>query len=333
MNIHYFQRYHEKENVATANTMLLLSRLYAYSSSTFFSVLGLQDYSELFVPEIVFKLQEKCLDSVPDATITQDSFKIVVETKLNDCFSKDQLFRHVHAFGDEKCKILLTLAPVPIPTKMMSSIDALFKKENKKKKNKTSPIIHINFTFEKLVNTIDARLNGCNDEMKDILEDYRDYCFNDELITASDSWKYMKVQLATKTFDFCVATNIYVNKADQPFRPHNYLGLYIHKSVRAIGKVVARITAVKTKGNIIFEPEFGTLTPEREAAIKSIIDNYGNVKHRFFFVKKFYPTDFAKISPRAPMGPRVFDLTQILETDDIPDTKTLAEQLKNKIWM
>lgn len=32
MKIHYFQRYHEKENVATANTMLLLSRLYSYSS-------------------------------------------------------------------------------------------------------------------------------------------------------------------------------------------------------------------------------------------------------------------------------------------------------------
>ena len=30
MKIHYFQRYHEKENVATANTMLLLSRLYQY---------------------------------------------------------------------------------------------------------------------------------------------------------------------------------------------------------------------------------------------------------------------------------------------------------------
>lgn len=32
MKIHYFQRYHEKENVATANTMLLLLRLYSYSS-------------------------------------------------------------------------------------------------------------------------------------------------------------------------------------------------------------------------------------------------------------------------------------------------------------
>lgn len=28
MQIHYFQRYHSKENVDTSNTMLMLSRLY-----------------------------------------------------------------------------------------------------------------------------------------------------------------------------------------------------------------------------------------------------------------------------------------------------------------
>ena len=39
MNIHYFQRYHRKEDVATANTMLLLSRLYSYSPTVFYTFL------------------------------------------------------------------------------------------------------------------------------------------------------------------------------------------------------------------------------------------------------------------------------------------------------
>lgn len=39
MKIHYFQRYTQKENVATANTMLLLSRLYKESVSKFFNFL------------------------------------------------------------------------------------------------------------------------------------------------------------------------------------------------------------------------------------------------------------------------------------------------------
>ena len=44
MKIHYFQRYHEKENVATANTMLLLSRLYQYSSDKFFRFFNARNF-------------------------------------------------------------------------------------------------------------------------------------------------------------------------------------------------------------------------------------------------------------------------------------------------
>ena len=40
MKLHYFQRYHSKENVVTANTMLLLSRLYSYDTNKFFRFLS-----------------------------------------------------------------------------------------------------------------------------------------------------------------------------------------------------------------------------------------------------------------------------------------------------
>lgn len=71
MKIHYFQRYHSKENVATANTMLLLSRLYSYSSDKFFRLLKSEHFfNDAFEPELVFNLQEKSVDSVPDATIS-----------------------------------------------------------------------------------------------------------------------------------------------------------------------------------------------------------------------------------------------------------------------
>ena len=102
MKIHYFQRYHTKENVATANTMLLLSRLYQYSTDKFFRFLDSLFFPENFEPEIVFRLQEKSSTSVPDATITQESFKIVVETKMSDWFYTDQLERHLSSFENEK---------------------------------------------------------------------------------------------------------------------------------------------------------------------------------------------------------------------------------------
>ncbi len=39
-------------------------------------------FSDSFEPEIAFNLQEKSLKSIPGATITQESFIIVVETTV-----------------------------------------------------------------------------------------------------------------------------------------------------------------------------------------------------------------------------------------------------------
>lgn len=64
--------------------------------------------------------------------------------------------------------------------------------------------------------------------------------------------------------------------------------------------------------------------------------NYGydlaHYAHRYFIVEKFYETDFQKITPRPPMGTRVFDLTKILETEKIPEADKIADILKTKTW-
>ncbi len=338
MKIHYFQRYHSKENVSTANTMLLLSRLYSFSSDKFFRLLKSEIFSESFEPELVFTLQEKSLKSTPDATITQESFKIVVETKLSDWFYEDQLERHLKAFGQERFKVLLTLAPQKMAEEKKASFDEKLKKYNKEQE---TSIIHINTTFEALAKAIDEVLDDRDYEMKDVLEDYLNYCYSDKLIPIEDEWKYMRVQLAGTTFDFNKSNNVYYDSISRPFRAHKILGLYKNKSVRAIGKVIARITAVETeKGKIKFTPEYGDVTEDRKNTIKLAMEDaikYGydirRYEHRYFFVDNFYETDFQKISPRAPMGSRIFDLTEVLGISELPaDTKVIAEQLKFKQW-
>lgn len=146
MKIHYFQRYHSKENVATANTMLLLSRFYAYSSDKFFRFLKSEIFSDVFEPEIIFNLQEKSKNSVPDATITQESFKLVVETKMSDWFSSDQLIRHLSSFGEERFKVLISLAPTKMSEEKKEDFETKLKEHNTFLKY---PIIHLNTTFEK----------------------------------------------------------------------------------------------------------------------------------------------------------------------------------------
>lgn len=336
MKIHYFQRYHEKENVATANTMLLLSRLYSYSSDKFFRFLKSEFFSDSFEPEIVFTLQEKSVDSIPDATITQESFKIVVETKLSDWFYSDQLMRHLNSFKDEKYKVMITLAPELMAEDKMKIFEQQLKQYNS---GKHSPVVHINTTFEKLALAIREVIDDRDYEMQDVLEDYLNYCYIDKLIPINDSWKYMRVQLAGTTLDFNVSEGVYYDKAERGFRAHDYLGLYKNKSVRAIGKVCARITAIETESGVEFKTEFGELTEERKQKILRALedgDSHGydlrTIEHRYFFVEKFYETDYAKSSPRAPMGSRVFNLTEVLGIKEIPATEDVAKLLKTKTW-
>ena len=336
MKIHYFQRYHEKENVATANTMLLLSRLYSYSSDKFFRFLKSEYFADSFEPELVFTLQEKSVDSIPDATITQEGFKIVVETKLTDWFYSDQLMRHLKSFGDEKNKIMITLASELMAEEKLFDFEKQLKEYNE---TQTYPVIHINTTFEMMANAIRDVIDDRDYEMQDVLEDYLNYCYKDGLISVSDSWKYLRMQLAGTTIDFNISNNIYYDKAERGFRAHDYLGLYKQKSVRAIGKICARITAIETETGIKYTPEFGELTDERKQMIAKAMadgDSHGydlrTIEHRYFFVEQFYETDFKKISSGGSMGTRIFDLANLLGVDEMPEVEQIAELLKNKSW-
>ena len=333
MKIHYFQRYHEKENVATANTMLLLSRLYSYSSDKFFRFLKSEFFSDSFEPEIVFNLQEKSVDSIPDATITQEGFKIVVETKMSDWFYSDQLIRHLKSFGDEKYKVIITLAPEFMSVDKKADFEKILNEYNALQ---TYPIIHINTTFEQLANAVQDVIDDRDYEMQDVLNDYFNYCRNDGLITVSDAWRYMRMPFSGATFDFNVKNNIYYCNIDRGFRPHEYVGLYKNKSVRAIGKICAVITAERVDSEIEYKAEMGELTEERKDTVRIALEDKESHgwydQCRYFIVEKFYDTDFKKITPKAPMGTRVFDLSQILELDELPDTKTIAEILKSKSW-
>ena len=334
MKIHYFQRYHEKENVATANTMLLLSRLYSFSSDKFFRFLKSEFFSDSFEPEIVFNLQEKSADSIPDATITQESFKIVVETKMSDWFYSEQLIRHLNSFGDEKYKVMITLAPEMMNPIMKKEFDDYLTKYNA---IQTHPVIHVNTVFERIINAIRDVIDDRDDEMQEVLDDYLNYCYKDKLIIVSDSWKRMRVQLASTTYDFNLRENLYYDSIDRGFSEHDYLGLYKEKSVRAIGKVNAIITTIKKETGLEYKAELGKITEERKQQIDRAIEDgkkYGYILDdiRYFFVDKFYVTDFKKITSRAPMGSRVFDLTQVLEIEKLPETIEIAELLYTKTW-
>ncbi|MBQ8843492.1 MAG: hypothetical protein IJ016_01705 [Elusimicrobiaceae bacterium] len=336
MKAHYFQRYTQRENVATANTILLLSRFYQYSSGKFFRFLKENFLADSFEPELSFNLQVKKgqSSSVPDATIEQESFKIVLETKLNgEKFEVNQLIEHLKSFNNEKCKILLTLAP----SRMVGKTKNEFESELKDCEKGAFPVIHVNLTFEELSQLIQKTLDERDYEMQDILDDYISYCEYDKLF--SDKKNKLFVQLAGKTFDFNIENNLYYNKVSRGETPYGYLGLYKEKSARCIGKVFAKFIANGLEDIQLVDKYGKSIDDERKKECEKKIklamkENPDLLKrpHYYFFVEQFYETDFKKITPKAPLGMRKFDLTEILNQKDLPSTEKIAELLKTKTW-
>ena len=246
------------------------------------------------------------------------------------------MINHLESFGDEKYKVLITLAPVLMDANKKEEFDKKLREYNQ---NQKYAIIHINTTFEEIASAIEECIDERDYEMQEILEDYRNYCYNDNLIIVPDAWKYMRVQLAGTTFDFNIAENIYYDDINRGFRPHDYLGLYKGKSVRAIGKITSIVTATFKDGSTDYKVERGELTVDMKDKIaKAVLDgkNYGYTftESRFFFVDKFHLTDFKKTSPRAPMGTRIFDLTQVLNISNLNDysIEKIASELSKKEW-
>lgn len=331
MKIHYFQRYHQKENVETANTMLLLNRLYTYSPNKFYKLIKnfLPQNAEI---EMELELQKKAKNSVPDAVISQPSFKIVVETKLNGDFSVPQLLSHLDTFENEKYKVLLTLDPKPMKESIKKDVQEKLYTYNEQH---STNISHFNTTFEEILKNIEAVIDERDYDMQDILQDYSEYCYSEGLIP--DSWKRMRVQLAGTTLDINKKLNLYYDDINRKFSEHDYLGLYNQKSVRAVGKITAIIVNKFEDGEWSYTVEKGSITEDIKNRIfeaREDAKNYGYdmSNSRYFIVDKFYETDFKKETPYAPMGSRIFDLTEELGVEKLPDVEEIAEQLRKKTW-
>lgn len=329
MNIHYFQRYTEKENVVTNNTMLLLQRFYYYSPDKFDKILTklMENIDNEFNINIQWSTQLKCEKSVPDAQIRQNSFNILVETKLGRFFDINQIQRHLSSFtGKDKYEIMLTLSPKGILQEQKMQIENLMKENNKVK--------HIHLTFEELIQLIDDELDRNRDyEFYEILDDFEKYCSESGLLNNNEN--VLRVVPTGVTYYDNIKYNMYYDNKDNGYMEHAYLGLYKDKAVRQIGRIKYNVVIEIEDNKIIKGAE--NLTEEIKKNIlemAKLAKTHGysiDKNHRFFIVDKFYETNFEKITKSGIMGKRRFFIDSIIGKK-VKSAEELAENLKDKKW-
>ncbi len=327
-SIHYFQRYCQREDVVTNNTLLLLSRLYHYDPKKLLNVITAIADDENLQMGVIFSQQENGVGSRPDGMIVQHPVKILIETKLNKrSFRKEQVKAHLVSLREGYKGILFLLAPQRLSD---DEKQALLGKEDMKK-----PVVSL--TFEELILAVKDTISEYEAEMQDVIGDYEEYCTCSGLI--DQSWREMELVLASQSLEHNQTHGIYYRGIDKGYRQRKYLGLYSEKAVRAVGRVYRTVcpTVDLENGSVNCD---GELNENERRKILGVTEEALSQKgwrisrgHRFFLTEGFYETEFLKTSPRAPMGTKVFDLTEYVK-DMSPDTETeeVARALRKKTW-
>lgn len=330
--IHYFQRYSQRENVVTNNTLLLLARLYEESQSKFgrfwLQLLGV----ELPVG-VNFTQQNATRLSTPDGLISQSSFNIVIETKIEGNFSPQQLINHLEAFRSKKAdqQFLLAVGLYEPSTEVCNIVKQHIAENDLR-------VEFVTTTFEKIIAAFNEILLAYGDEtLRYLIDDYREFCSDAKLLPDDDF--LLRLVRTGRTKAENVEYGIYYN--NKGFSSHKYIGLYWDKAIRAIGEIELVVRADINDGVIKPLSQDVKLTNEQQNRILKITTSAVKTNgwdisrdHTFFLVHKFHATEFRKTTPGPSWGSRFFDLRTVLDIKRVPSsTQEIASLLSGKTWL
>lgn len=332
--IHYFQRYSQPENVATNNTLLLLSRLYQKSPHKFKGFLNELIGDTDLESGIEFNQQKKGNGSIPDGDISQASFKVAIETKMHQKFSVTQLISHLKSFTEEEHKVLLSLSPNLPSNKLKTQIQNQVDQYNSL--NNLS-IKYFPTTFQSIVDKFNNILEDYDYELIELITDYESYCIHDKLIT-DDEYR-MRAVTCGWTLQENFKYSLYYDNVKDSYSEHSYIGIYSGKSIRGFGKLENVIEADLSPNGLIVKNSTSNPTSKQLQNIINVIaeaklnNNWDiSTSHNFFCVDNFYETDFKKITKYPLQGTKFFKLKKELNIQDLPSTDKIADLLKNETW-
>jgi hypothetical protein len=326
--IHYFQRYSQRENAVTNNTLLLFSRVYADSPLRFQALLAKLLDDDRIPVGVMFEQQKRTVASVPDGFIEQRAFRIVVETKVNASVQDEQLFNHLTALEQDQPHqylLLVTVKPqTPQARERYAGVLAA----------RASRVRLITTTFEAICQSLEGLYLEHVAEMKLVLDDYARYCEEERLIPRTPHT--LRIVPCGTSFEFNVRHAIYFHPSDRGHGPFEYLGLYRDKSVQYLLRP-ASVFDVKLEAGVLNKDlVVGEKTDRFDLRICSIIEELEGTYeiqrgHRFFCADQLIATDYKKESPGGIQGPRNHHLADIPGLD-LSTTETIAAGLRTVVW-
>ncbi|MCT7990341.1 hypothetical protein [Laspinema olomoucense] len=326
-NIRLFSNYIQRENQTTNYCLLILKLLYEENPKFLSEVLSTLLGERLSgAVGVKFSQQNRGKKSVPDGTISQEAFLIVIETKRDNRFNLEQLSRHLESMKEQPAiKVLMALGNFeweePNP-EAFQDIDRLAEEMG---------VAFAPVSFEQFLQAL--KLSYLPKNLVDAIADLEEYMNEENLLP---SWKYhLDVVNCRVSFDDVLQHQIYVCPATDGSYNHRrslYFGMYRNKRVEQIGKIEAVVdleseetSSIKWKKNID-KPDLELVETARSR--RSQIDDSW-YPARVFILADLHPTDFVKASPGGMQSSKqYFDISHL----NVIDAEDLARKLMGKTW-
>ncbi|WP_346795901.1 hypothetical protein R5M92_10605 [Halomonas sp. Bachu 37] len=290
--ITYFQRYSSVENTVTNNTLQLFARIYAYSPKRAAAFLSELTGVDLDIG-VSINQQVRGTDSVPDGSISQPSFKVLVEAKVDSGRNDDQLLRHARGFGDEAQKILLLLSKKHSPTVERRLAERIA--------SEMPGVVFKSVTYEDVCRHAQSLFQAYEYDIKEIVDDYVEYC-ND--VGLFDQSPYlMRIVPCGQSYELNETYGIYFQPVSRGYTPHRYVGIYRNKRVSALWEVESVFDVSVSEGAIAKRLVKGRETDEYDERLKAIIADaethcgYHIAQGYRFFCGRPVATNYRKTSP------------------------------------
>ncbi len=329
--VSYFQRFSQRENHATNNTLLILRAFYESSPFKIQRVLSSLIDEDCSIG-LTFTQQVTGQSSTPDALISQDALKIFVETKRGGKLDVDQMERHIQSIAVNadapRQNALIGLTKEPI---------AIDEAEQLKKTAKARGVFFAAVTFSQVVDALHEECKDHERELSAMVEDFEQFLAEESLLDERN--QLMPVVPCGTSYDENKRFNLYYEPAARRCkRNYRFLGLYAQKTVSLVGVIEAIGIATHQNGQLSVQKEFGEISELHKERIKQAIaaTDYYSLKAetvRFYLVDQFVQTNLRKSSSGGLWGLRYLDLSKIIPDYDARKTYTaeeLARELSDK---
>lgn len=334
--VRYFPRYSQKENIVTNNTLLLFRRLYEVSRDAFARFIGRLGAEDDEVNQEVgqiasaiglnFAQQIGTGKSIVDGWIEQKPLKIAVETKLGSGFSMEQLAGHTEALADSLGnRLLLLLNPTPLINPSVKDV---------RRQIRGATVLHV--TFVDIVSAANECFADHGISVKSEIAEFERFC-DDIGLLPTDEFR-MFAPPCRASFEENMNYRLYYNSADTFFRGSRYLGVYDRKAVRAIGQIARRVVCdVDLENGKVVVQDGSPLSEDEERRVVANVESSRQRgwdltrNHQWFLCDDWAETDFRKTSKGGIRRQRYFDLRDFVG-EEIPDLKTVAARLRERVW-